>query len=173
MRNILVPTPIRFLHRVKDPAAWTTVGFSLHLAATTLWKKLSSAMKAIETGNQIDDETELLLCLRGPYALLAGLAIENFLKAAILQQTPSSRRTVIRSHDLIGLSRRGNFYWNDTDLALLRRLTTFIHWAGRYPVALSEDETRASRILVRGDYLTINAIVHELVRFHQKEPFQQ
>ena len=170
MRDYLIPVPVDFQRRLKDPGAWVSVGFCLHLAATTLWPKLSSALRELEAGKPFDSQRhELALMLRGPYAMLAGLAIENFLKGAILQQTTSSQRRVIKTHDLLRLSARASFTWTVSQEDVLKRLTAFVQWAGRYPIALTEQETQAtSRILRRADYLEISAIVHSLVQFHQK-----
>src|SRR5688500_19860544 len=54
--------------------------------------------------------------------------------------------------------------------ALLRRLTTFIVWAGRYPVALNEAQSSESRSLWSTDYENIVALAGRLVREHQRAP---
>jgi hypothetical protein len=48
----------------------------------------------------------------------------------------------------------------------LKRLTTFILWAGRYPVALSEQGTQESRTLKSTDYLMIVEIARHLFDIH-------
>jgi hypothetical protein len=117
----------------------------VYVAADVLWKQLRPALDAWQLGNQLTEDQELALRLRGPFAMLAGMAIEAMRKGAILQALPPAERDFLRTHKLVVLSGRAGIQWTDTQLDLLRRLTTFIEWAGRYSVGLSEQWTNEPR----------------------------
>jgi hypothetical protein len=157
--------PQEFEKRSIEPAAWFSVGVSVYVAANQLWKKLQPALLAVEQG-PVTEEQEMMLRLRGPFAMLAGLAIENWLKGAILQGTPKAKRTIRKTHDLRVLSGLLGKKWSDDEEDLLQRLTTFIEWAGRYPVALSDEKTKAPKILKSSDYLLITKVAGDLIDIH-------
>ena len=99
--------------------------------------------------------------------MLAGMAIEDMLKGAIVQAMPPNQRTTPpRGHDLVDLSKKARRSWNSSQIDLLKRLTTFIIWAGRYPVALREAETQEPRTLKSTDYITIVQIASHLFDIH-------
>lgn len=153
--------------RSKDPAVWFSVGFSLYFAADVVWQRLRPALEAWKPDVPLTDDQELALRLRGPFAMLAGMAIEDMLKGAIVQAMPSAhRKAPPKSHDLVALSESAKRTWNAGQLDLLKRLTTFILWAGRYPVALSEQGTQESRTLKSTDYLMIVEIARHLFDIH-------
>jgi len=160
-------THLEHHRRSKDPAVWFSVGFSLYFAADVLWKRLRPALEAWNPDVALTDEQELALRLRGPFAMLAGMAIEDMLKGAIVQAMPSKERTAPpKSHDLVELSNKAKRSWNDSQRDLLKRLTTFIVWAGRYPVALTEAGTQEPRTLKSTDYVTIVEIASHLFNIH-------
>ena len=94
--------------------------------------------------------------------MLAGMAIENLLKGAIVQAGGAPPKT----HDLVALSQEARRFWNAAQLDLLTRLTTFIVWAGRYPVGFSEKETQQSRALKSTDHRTFVEIARRLFDVH-------
>jgi hypothetical protein len=98
---------------------------------------------------------------------MAGLAIENTLKGAIVDRTPKEQRTLILTHDLVKLDILARTAWdNPAEIHdMLRRLTTFVKWAGRYPVAAKKDETQEPRILKSDDPILIH---HVAVRLMEK-----
>jgi len=153
--------------RSKDPAVWFSVGFSLYFAADVLWRRLRPALEVWKPDVPLTDDQELALRLRGPFAMLAGMSIEDMLKGAIVQGMPlAHRKAPPKSHDLVALSLHAKRTWNASQLDLLKRLTTFIVWAGRYPVALTEQGTQESRTLKSTDYLMIVEIARHLFDIH-------
>jgi hypothetical protein len=140
------------------------VGFSLHVAAYALWQQLYPALKAYESGVPMTDEQEVTLRLRGPFAMLSGMSIENMLKGVVVQKGLEPPQT----HDLVKLSKQAGIKWERWPDAsgVLARLTTFVVWAGRYPVATTEEGTSAPRILRTSDYLAISQIRSHLTDIH-------
>ena len=55
---------------------------------------------------------------------------------------------------------------DDPQIELLRRLTSFVRWAGRYPVAANEKATQEPRVLKSGDYLTLIGMAQHLSNIH-------
>jgi hypothetical protein len=164
--------PVDFERRRKDPAAWQSVAISLYFAASLLWQRLSPSLKAYEEGQPLTSAQEMDLRLRGPFAMLAGLSIENMLKGLIVQHGFEYAKT----HNLVDLSKRANIKWKQASgaNALLVRLTTFVEWAGRYPVALSEKKSLELRILTKSDYpriAQISSLLHDvhLGKIHVKD----
>lgn len=154
--------------RSKDPAVWFSVGFSLYFAANVLWERLRPALNAWQPDVPLTDAQELALRLRGPFAMLAGMAIEVMLKGAIVQAMPvAHRKAPPTGHNLKTLSETAKVTWTADQTDLLERLTTFIVWAGRYPVGLSEKETNAPRTLKSTDYVRIVEIASHLFQIHQ------
>ena len=98
-------TRIEHHRKSKDPAAWFSVGFSLYFGADLLWKRLHPALDAWAAGAPITDDQELALRLRGPFAMLAGMAIECMLKGAIVERmAPKARKAPPKGHNLITLN---------------------------------------------------------------------
>jgi hypothetical protein len=163
--------PIDFDRRSKDPAAWFMVGYTLHYASNVLWTNLRPALKAWDEHGAPQEKHELALRLRGPFALLAGLAIENMLKGAIQQMTPRALRNLVIGHDLIKLAKRLDLPLSPAESDLLERLTRFVKWAGRYPVALDAAETSKPRLLRSSDYVAIVGFAGKLIRtYHHGHP---
>lgn len=156
--------PIDFERRSKDPAAWFTVGYTLHYASNVLWTSLRPALKAWDAHGAPQDKHELALRLRGPFALLAGLAIENMLKGAVQEVTPRAERQLVQGHDLIKLAKRLGLSLSSEESDLLERLTRFVKWAGRYPVALDAAETKKPRLMRSSDYAAIVEFAGKLIR---------
>ncbi len=164
--------PIDYHRRRKDPAAWQSVGFSLYIAATVLWRQLRPSLEALEAGTELTDQHELNLRLRGPFAMLSGLCIENMLKSVIVQKGVEPAKT----HDLTKLAHRAGIPWEQPRVAtdILARLTTFVIWAGRYPVAATEQDTQAPKVLQASDYLGIVQITSLLQDIHLgRQPLPQ
>jgi hypothetical protein len=152
---------INYELRSTDPDAWFSVGFSLHLAATVLWKRLRPIFRKLRRPEtKLTEREEMNLRLQGPFAMLSGMAIEAMLKGAIVRANrPKMRRAPPAHHDLVKLSAEAKQDWNSAQVDLLRRLTTFILWGGRYPVATTSERTKAPRILKSSDYAAVTEIV--------------
>lgn len=161
---------ISFEQHAAEPLQWMYVSRNLLEAASRLWTALDRGLRQVErsmktrkrnTHPDLDG-----LRLRGPFFLLAGCGIENLLKGLIVSQMmgmgkpPTDARTLqlnVRTHDLIALSQRAGVELSESEQELLRRLTTFVVWGGRYPVALSTDATNESRVIRSDDYRRVRA----------------
>ncbi len=155
---------IDYARRSKDPAAWHSVGFSLHIAAHLLWRELQPALEAWTPGEPLSDKYETALRLRGPFAMLEGMSIEALLKGVICLRRTTNR--IVKTHDLITLGSLAGVKWTEDEEELLGRLKTFVVWAGRYPVPVNEEDAQASRILKRTDYLLIVSVATRLQNIH-------
>jgi hypothetical protein len=123
----------------KDPANWRNSGNRLMKGARLAWVPLSQSFRA--NGR----EQEELADYFAAFFLLAGLAVENHLKARILENylaegsEPADLKQVMdvvrQTHDLQDLAHRaGVGRLSHVQLELLERLTEFVEWSSRYPV---------------------------------------
>lgn len=82
--------------------------------------------------------------LHGPYFILVSYALENLLKALIIQDRSEEIRgqfsqtgrlpRLIKDHDLVKLSKRANIKIDITEEDVLTRLSRLSKWKSRYPV---------------------------------------
>jgi hypothetical protein len=87
----------------------------------------------------------------GPFFVLAGLAVENHLKARILERRIAAGQTIPdgtavvdvfprKAHDLIVLAESTDVSLTPSTRALLQRLSSFVVWAG--PLSDSQESVR-------------------------------
>jgi hypothetical protein len=106
---------------------------------------------------------------------LAGLAVENYLKARLLENhiaggsTPADLREVMdivrQTHDLVDLADRAGLVTKGVQHELLVRLTEFVDWSSRYPVPLprkKEQVKYARRSAKSVDLKRIEALIIKL-----------
>ena len=77
--------------------------------------------------------------------MLAGLAIENLLKAIYISANPAfneSGKFNVATHDLLKLADDINLALTEEERVLIERLEQFLTWAGRYPVPLFTEDMR-------------------------------
>jgi hypothetical protein len=77
-----------------------------------------------------------------PALMLSGMALENLLKSYMFRQgqpaaSGGKLERTLRTHNLTELAARAGFTVTSEEEDLLARLTAFIVWAGRYPLATS------------------------------------
>ena len=83
-----------------------------------------------------------------PATLLYGLALENLLKAILVHNDPSRTSNGRLAewpgggHDLSVLAREAEVALDSVETDLLKRLSQFIKWAGRYPIPKKAIEMR-------------------------------
>jgi len=130
------------------PAAWEATADSLLAAAKVLrsYRDTFEPQK-LKVGDPIPDGWKV----GAPELLLRGLAMECMLKAAL-----AKRRAVVvkgkliaevRHHDLVRLADRLGVKLNAKEKHLLKRLTAFIEYGGRYPIPVrAEDHLRLERV---------------------------
>ncbi len=88
-----------------------------------------------------------------PASLLYGLALENLLKAIIIDREPTTAAGGLprqfrgpSGHNLPSLAKRAGLDLSQEEKDLARRLTAYVEWAGRYPVP-----TRAEGMTIKQD----------------------
>ena len=151
----LVLPPINFEREASDPDRWWATGADLLAAAALIWPQVSRGLDRVgftivkslrpEQAAQIYEP----LRYRGPFFLLAGLAVENCLKAVIVGRMKRSNETLAAilatvvggQHRLLPLCAKANIALADRERELLNRLTMYVQWAGRYPVATTKKRT--------------------------------
>jgi len=104
-------------------------------------KKLAGS-RTLE-GNELKDHQDSQLI--GVYFLLIGYAIENLLKGNLLVQhpeyfKPDKKMTDIRTHMLPELCKWCNISLMEEEIVLLKKLTRYVEWQGKYPIPLESDE---------------------------------
>jgi hypothetical protein len=168
--------------------AWRAVGRRLMTSAEFLWEPLNEAIEgfAATRGDRSPEQAAKYAALAdhfGAFFVLAGFAVENYLKARLLAnriatagpfrdgkeamdlvmdlQTP--RRARRRSHDLLALAGAAKVL-TPKDQSLLERLTAHVLWAGRYPVPLDTSDALFERTTRDRDLGEIKALVEDLKR---------
>lgn len=126
----------------KHPADWRNSGKRLLKGARLAWEQLKKGFG--EQGATLDEYADYF----SPFFLLAGLAVENYLKARILENSiragriPATLDDVIRivskSHNLLNLAATAGVSVKEPYRTLLERLTEFVEWSSRYPVPIPE-----------------------------------
>ena len=123
-----------------DPDNWRNAGNRLLKGARLAWQPLSESFRA--KGRELEDKSDYF----APFFLLAGLAVENYLKARLLENhiaggsKPADLRQVMsivrQTHNLVDLADRAGLVTKGVQRELLERLTEFVEWSSRYPVPL-------------------------------------
>ncbi len=124
------------------PFAWQGTAESLMRAADALLPLVQA-----ETHPSSDDSspTALAVPVGAVYMMLAGFAIENLAKAAIISQgQPSTSNDKLakdlNTHDLVDLLGRAAVTLTAEESFLAERLQVFVEWAGRYPIPSSVEK---------------------------------
>ncbi len=124
-----------FRQRKSSPAHWVWAAESLRTAAELVWDRWRKDLDLLAAEpNQGNAEFAWL----GPvWLMLAGMALENALKAGLVAH---KRPVPMKGHDLLKLMNQLKI---DLDLdprerQFLSRVSTFVIWAGRYPVPRCE-----------------------------------
>ena len=128
----------QFEWKADAPGSWVLQARRLKRAADTVFNAHSSDLQRLQAGA---DPLHLEhLESSGPASLLYGLALENLLKALVIESTGSRivkwkllpwRGT---GHGLVELAREANVPLIEVEIDLMSRLTCYVEWAGRYPI---------------------------------------
>ena len=138
--------PGTFAEDVADPERWRSVASHLLASARVLWPVIEQGFQERGAPGANAEAGLEGLRHRGPFLVLAGLAIENMLKALIVldhnkRQQATGRAdppTIVKTHKLLPLARLANVPIDGWAEKLLDRLTMFVYWGGRYPIPLEE-----------------------------------
>jgi hypothetical protein len=141
--------PVNF-DDAKDPVAWQNVSKRLLVSAEILWAPLEEAIAIAkkDAAERTAAETQRFSELAdqfGAFFVIAGLAVENALKAAILRRTIRNGAVIdsglaalkvlpTTDHNLVLLADKAGVALTPGTTRLLERLSIYVKWAGRYPI---------------------------------------
>jgi len=162
----------QFELRTLTPELWALNARRLKQAADILFEAYEQDLKDMTAG-----ESPLQLHnleLSGPATLLYGLALENILKAILLTTSPDAitdgklRKWPKDGHDQILLAHEAKIKLTINEENILRRLSEFVRWAGRYPIPKSADKMRISQLqVVSSDFVPLPLGPTERAEFNQ------
>ena len=112
--------------------AWIASASSLERAASVLWSVVEKDFDAIRR----NEEPESYFSVSGQFMLLAGLSIENCLKAICIERSGAytdDGKFQFGHHDLIKLSSESGIEFSILEREFIERLEHFVVFAGRYP----------------------------------------
>lgn len=117
----------------ESTAAWRLSALSLERSANVLWATFVEDVQA----DLRDDEPESTWTVSGAFMLLAGLAVENYLKAICIKHAgrafKENGKFEFFGHELGELAKTTGLLYDNAEIELLDRLTNFVEFAGRYP----------------------------------------
>jgi hypothetical protein len=161
----------------KNPQAWRDTSERLLKSAELLWKPLHEAMGIAEKQpeERSADEKRLFSALAdhyGAFFVIAGYAVENALKARIvalhihgggtLPDGKAVLKIVPTTHNFIALAKRAGVSLTPNEEALLRRLTSYVIWAGRYPIPKEPADAVFKRTTRDNDFADVRAFISRL-----------
>lgn len=133
------PTAAREL--AAEPVAWRAQADDLTHAAAILWDRALAAQRAMAEHRGNDAEYLGLIAdfdLVDVAMMLDGLALENLVKAQLVEAnpalvTPEGIAGDLLVHGLTSLFRRAGINVDSQEAGVLKRLEQIITWAARYP----------------------------------------
>lgn len=125
--------------------------------------------------------------IHGVYLMLASYAMENLLKALLIQEKGFGPEAFDRglpeeldTHDLTKLANATGLVTNDVVTELLTRMSSYAYWAGRYPAPTKEKFLRPTELTESviniptywrgGDLRSIEVVLNHLYRRLGTEP---
>lgn len=111
----------KFEENNKNPLAWRNKSSDLFKSAHVLW-------------DAMDNNNDLFYCL-SPYKMLMGMSFELLFKAICIQREVEFKH----SHNLFNLSQSANVSLTKEEVSILKILTEYIVWDGKYPNPKGKD----------------------------------
>jgi hypothetical protein len=96
-----------------------------------------------------------------PASLLYGPALENTLKGILVRQKAPAASDVMKlfgngsGHNLVDLARKADFELSADERDLFNRLSAYMEWAGRYPIAKKIEKMTIRQKAVSGACLPL------------------
>lgn len=123
---------------------WADYAWRLRRVAMMVWHLSQSEAEFVfhdTTKSLMTPRGETNDSLRSVFMLLAGFAVEDLAKGVYLRRKGISVAdghfpSELKRHVIRPLLDQFNIYLTPTEKGLVRRLETFVRWAGRYPVPL-------------------------------------
>ena len=135
MRTIVDLSDV-FERRRQFATYWMNKANDLHRSAAALWASMdANASPALTRGG----------CIEPVFRMLCGMSLELLYKALIVQSGGKPPST----HELIHLANLAKIKPSKQEEALLKILTEYIKWEGRYPVPQERKSWAALDDLVR------------------------
>lgn len=132
----------KFSKSILDPNSWIATAKDLIFSLLCSRPQIIEFYKAtIEC--KLGESVPVNKRLQGIYMLLGAYAAENLMKAIIIKSNFSEISHIkqipkeIKSHNLLSLAAKAHISLTDYGLDLLKRMSYFSIWAGRYPAPLS------------------------------------
>lgn len=183
-----IPTPAEVPQRVRDEAfqrglsnapLWFTSGGDLLRAAQAVWERVVPVFQRLT----VDEADVELVRYLGPFYLLCGLAVENYLKALIVKdlfgrqdglpdpKAPLRLPVSLNDHDLRDLAERAHFECSEKERQLLSCLTRYTTWAGRYPIPKTS-AGMFQRVAHENDMKRVEDFVNRVIEEYDRRPFR-
>lgn len=122
----------------KSYISWFIRAQSLKSSADIIWQEIKQTLYNergfLHHHNTVEDQIESV------YLMLIGMSVENALKALYVIYNPEligngeMKRKWKDGHDLVKLAELSGYICNEANIDLLRNLSAYIKWAGRYPI---------------------------------------
>jgi len=150
----------------QNPDGWVSHAWSLKLCADAiadLWMKDLLRIRQARTSRDVPHLRS------GPiFLMLAGLAIENLLKAILIRRAGRFRPEWI-SHELARLCRDAGVRLNSVERQFVRRLTDYVEWAGKYAAPTKPSKMQVPVRALRADLEAFRELFVRLERLAIKQ----
>lgn len=171
-----------FRRRATNARLWLESGDNLLAAADTVWEKISPVFRMELRTDAVD---RVAIRHYPPYYLLAGSAVESFIKALRAKQlyprTGEFASTMMpdpqlppgfKTHNLVKLAAVAKIEPLASEEAdLLKRLSDYVVWAGRYPIATSPGRPAANYV-AKDDHDKVHLFVKRVRVAYNALPWQ-
>ena len=143
----------------KSPAKWALTGLRLKDSADLLFNEYHAATLRLMHGENPVTITGLEHSV--PASLLLAFAFENSIKGVLVSQGKlflgGDRLMGLpkNAHDLLVLCEESGIDVDDREGDILRRLTAFGIWAGRYPIPLRRDDIAIEQIAFQDKFIPV------------------
>lgn len=171
-----------FEDTVKEPSSWLRTAQSLKLAAELvidgpLYKSHFMLMRGEDMVIPIpEDEVFAKHDLLLVHMMLAGFAVENLVKGIIVAKKLASAKSGeldkrLSKHDLLKLCEQAGIeiQLDETEKNLLKRLSTYTVWAGRYPASKTNKDMLHSPIGIGTDSQLFKKLFNRLAAILEAE----
>lgn len=173
IRVYKIKRPLVKRSQALTPEAWRNTGKRLMKGADLMWPPLARSIIDYRKGKKSEDVDYF-----APFFLLAGLAVENYVKGRLIEERIKDGRPVQdfkelfekpaglfytkRQHDVWALARKTSLVLSETEENLLRRLSKFVLWGARYPVPRHADDPDFRRDTRDRDMEEIKQLIQKL-----------
>lgn len=132
----------QFISLANTPVAWIITAKKLKASYNVLAEYTNKMFESIRNAQSLEESLDETL----PASLmLAGYAMENYLKGIIIQTNPGCAlnekgKFTLKSHILIELASQANLQLNNDEQELLEIIHHFVIVGGRYPIPLKKTD---------------------------------